>query len=496
MHSIPICFNSLPGCPTIHLEYPTMAEKDEEQPPVILLVGPRRVGKTSIQRVVFHKMSPHETLFLDPTGANVSTMAGTGSVPGGVTPNSLVQSHHHPTAQHHQGRSGGGPASAASDGVASNSMVGDSQFAGLGGMGSQRPEVSLIANNPLVKFEIWDLPGDFDFSAGAFFQNKVHISEEEIFRRAGALIFVVDAQDQPRETIELLRDVLSRDALRKARVPVEIFLHKMDGDLFQSHQHKAECQTQFQTEVHHSLKDCHVNISYHQTSIYDHTIFDAFSRVVQRLVPHLQVMEKLLDSFTLAARANKAFLYDVVSKLYLVTDSSPPGDHTYELCADMLDVVVDVSCIYGQAQRGFTRTRASTLGPQTPEETTDSVEAELEIEPETYAFDDNSEACIRLGDGMALYLRAVVPYIALVALVKDEVPTAAETNNQSFWGAEVSDTAGGQNQILSQEALEMGVRDKGLLEYNVKVLKDVLNRLFFNEGTEHKEKADTDADNL
>ena len=30
-------------------------------------MGPRRSGKTSIQRVVFYKMSPHETLFLEST---------------------------------------------------------------------------------------------------------------------------------------------------------------------------------------------------------------------------------------------------------------------------------------------------------------------------------------------------------------------------------------------------------------------------------------------
>lgn len=243
----------------------------------------------------------------------------------------------------------------------------------------------------------------------------------------------------------------------------------------------AECRTQFQTEIHKELRDCPVNITYHQTSIYDHTVFDAFSRVVQRLVPHLQVMEKLLDSFTMAAKATKTFLYDVVSKLYLVTDSNPPGDHTYELCADMLDVVVDVSCIYGQAQRTFSRTRASTLGPQSPEENEDDQDAELD--PETYAFDDHSEACIRLGDGMALYLRAVVPYIALVSLVKDETPMMSENPNPSFWGGEVTDTAdaaGGQHTQLSEEALEMGVRDKGLLEYNVTVLRDVLNKLIEN----------------
>ena len=33
----------------------------------ILFAGPRRSGKSSIERVVFHKMSPHETLFLEST---------------------------------------------------------------------------------------------------------------------------------------------------------------------------------------------------------------------------------------------------------------------------------------------------------------------------------------------------------------------------------------------------------------------------------------------
>lgn len=35
--------------------------------PKILLFGLRRSGKSSIQKVVFHKMSPNETLFLEST---------------------------------------------------------------------------------------------------------------------------------------------------------------------------------------------------------------------------------------------------------------------------------------------------------------------------------------------------------------------------------------------------------------------------------------------
>lgn len=43
----------------------------------------------------------------------------------------------------------------------------------------------------------------------------------------------------------------------------------------------------------------------------------------------------------------KAFLFDVVSKIYMATDSSPVDMQIYELCCDMIDVVLDVTCIYG-----------------------------------------------------------------------------------------------------------------------------------------------------
>ena len=51
----------------------------------------------------------------------------------------------------------------------------------------------------------------------------------------------------------------------------------------------------------------------------------------------------LVDS----CRIDKAFLFDVVSKIYVATDSSPVDMQSYELCADMIDAVIDVSSIYG-----------------------------------------------------------------------------------------------------------------------------------------------------
>lgn len=51
--------------------------------------------------------------------------------------------------------------------------------------------------------------------------------------------------------------------------------------------------------------------------------------------------------FVQSCRIEKAFLFDVVSKIYIATDSNLVDMQTYELCSDMIDVVIDVSCIYG-----------------------------------------------------------------------------------------------------------------------------------------------------
>lgn len=43
-------------------------------------------------------------------------------------------------------------------------------------------------------------------------------------------------------------------------------------------------------------------------------------------------------------------MFDVVSKIYIATDSSPVDMQSYELCCDMIDVVIDLSSIYGSVK--------------------------------------------------------------------------------------------------------------------------------------------------
>lgn len=64
---------------------------------------------------------------------------------------------------------------------------------------------------------------------------------------------------------------------------------------------------------------------------------------------------------------------------------------SYELCCDMIDVVIDVSCIYG-----------------------------LREDLEAAAFDNQSSSLIKLNNGTILYLREVNKFLALVCILRED----------------------------------------------------------------------------
>ncbi|XP_047677603.1 ras-related GTP-binding protein D isoform X2 [Tachysurus fulvidraco] len=303
-----------------------------EVKPRILLMGLRRSGKSSIQKVVFHKMSPNETLFLEST----------------------------------------------------NKIC--------------REDVS---NSSFVSFQIWDFPGQIDFFDPTF-------DYEMIFRGTGALIFVIDSQDDYVEALSRLHLTVTRAYKVNPDINFEVFIHKVDG---LSDDHKIEKQRDIHKRANDDLADAgleRIHLSFYLTSIYDHSIFEAFSKVVQKLIPQLPTLENLLNIFISITWSctytldsphldadnsgiEKAFLFDVVSKIYIATDSSPVDMQTYELCCDMIDVVIDISCIYGLSE-------------------------DVAGSP----YDKESMAIIHLNNTTVMYLKEVTKFLALVCFLREE----------------------------------------------------------------------------
>jgi Ras-related GTP-binding protein C/D len=133
------------------------------------------------------------------------------------------------------------------------------------------------------------------------------------------------------------------------------------------------------------------------TSIYDHTIYEALSKVVQKLLPQVPFISSMMDTLISRSNIQKAFLFDVLTKIYIATDSSPVYMAHYEICSELIDVLIDVTCIYGHDDN--------------------KPEAELEFDKKTSSF-------IRLshqdpGQNIVLYLRSVDKQLALVCLINE-----------------------------------------------------------------------------
>ena len=58
----------------------------------------------------------------------------------------------------------------------------------------------------------------------------------------------------------------------------------------------------------------------------------------------------MLDTLIDKSLIKKAFLFDVISKIYIATDTSPVDMKEYEICSELIDVLIDVTCIYGNEQ--------------------------------------------------------------------------------------------------------------------------------------------------
>ena len=191
-----------------------------------------------------------------------------------------------------------------------------------------------------MDFQVWDFPGHINYLDPAF-------DVDNIFDEIGALIWVIDAQDEYFDAINRLNSTILKLQSSYPTINVEVFVHKVDG---LSEDYKSDTFRDIVQRIQDELSDAdyeNAPVSFYQTSIYDHSIFEAFSKVIQKLIPQLPTLESLLNSLCSNCRIEKAYLFDVLSKIYIATDTSPTDIGSYEVCSDYIDVIVDISEIYG-----------------------------------------------------------------------------------------------------------------------------------------------------
>ncbi|CAD7971520.1 unnamed protein product [Amoebophrya sp. A120] len=308
----------------------------KETSPRIVLAGLAKSGKSSIAKVIFQKMPPHETLFLETT---------------------------------------------------------------------HKAEMKHVKHNSLIQFQVIDSPGAGCIVEGNDYSFVEVLAKPNFTGQPNAFVFVFDAQEDPSNQQEALKHchrLITKVYDRLPKTSFEIFVHKTDGDYFIQEENKQELQQEIHQKLiddYHLYETCpNVHVTFHATSIYDHSVFEAMSKVVQKLIPELPVLEQLIDLLVTNCRMEKGFLFDVVSKIYIATDSGADDNPTYqcyELCSDMIDVAIDISCIYGL--------------------TTEEGDAYAGI-----TIDSKSSCIIQMTNGLLLYLKQVEQFLAFACIIREE----------------------------------------------------------------------------
>ncbi|KAJ7154297.1 rraga protein [Mycena filopes] len=167
---------------------------------------------------------------------------------------------------------------------------------------------------------LWDCGGQ-----DAFMDSYLTTQRSTIFQHVGVLIYVFDVEtsEMPKD-LEYYRDCL--DGLRQFSPEAAVFLlvHKMDL----ARDKGATFDRKKKELLEHSEKQGQVltSVTVFGTSIYDESLYRAWSSIVHTLIPNAAVLSKHLTIFAEACSATEVILFERTTFLVIATSSPPPKD--------------------------------------------------------------------------------------------------------------------------------------------------------------------------
>jgi Ras-related GTP-binding protein C/D len=84
----------------------------------------------------------------------------------------------------------------------------------------------------------------------------------------------------------------------------------------------------------------------HATSIYDHSLWHAFSLIAQRGIEETYQLAQCVDAFKSNTAFTKVFIFDVATRLYLAMDSEALDVEDYALAWDYLNTLRQMFPLY------------------------------------------------------------------------------------------------------------------------------------------------------
>jgi Ras-related GTP-binding protein A/B len=160
---------------------------------------------------------------------------------------------------------------------------------------------------------LWDCGGQ-----DAFMDSYLSTQRSTIFQHVGVMIYVFDVESREiGKDLEYYRDCLEGLKQYSPGAGVFLLVHKMDlvrkGGVFEKKKKDLEDESKG------------VGVVVFGTSIYDESLYRAWSTIVNTLIPNAAVLSKHLTTFAEACSATEVILFERTTFLVIATSSRTPS---------------------------------------------------------------------------------------------------------------------------------------------------------------------------
>lgn len=309
----------------------------------------------------------------------------------------------------------------------------------------------------LIGLSVVELPGQLNYF-------EPNYDSERLFSSVGALVYVIDSQDEYLNALTNLSMIIEFAYKVNPKINIEVLIHKIDG---LSEDYRIDAQRDIMQRTGDELLDLGldgVQVSFYLTSIFDHSIYEAFSRIVQKLIPELPSLENMLDNLVVHSSIDKVFLFDVNSKIYVATDSSPVDIQTYEVCAEFIDITIDLDELYAETDR------QQNSNNQNNNNNSDRF----------FTSPEDIRSISHLSNGSILYLKQMIRGLALVALIRNDNTRSNGINggnNNSTNSNSNNNNSSSKSNDFKNSNLDNSLT---IIDYNVNLFKSALMKVWKN----------------
>ena len=168
------------------------------------------------------------------------------------------------------------------------------------------------------------------------------------------LIFVIDYKKynlSTQEQTEYFKNNIIPIMSKYKSISLYIFIHTIDN-----YNANSILQTQYSDEIKNSIiktySEMNINIDelknkFFITSIYNSTLYEAFSTILQNLIPQKKNLPILINEFAKNSAIDNAYLFDIKNKFCLAFHNSTLKKvNVFDICLSMIDFALEMSNIY------------------------------------------------------------------------------------------------------------------------------------------------------